>query len=158
MLDILVVDDHALLRAGLEFMLGATPDLRVVGSAASGEDAVRLAQELRPDVVLMDLCMPGMDGLEATRRVRRLPEPPTVVILSTTCAAAVVRDAFDAGATGYLVKDMPADRLLGSLRGLAHGRSAMDPRAARILDRRRRSAQDPAQPPLARRPALPTQV
>ena len=137
-LDILIVDDHALLRAGLECMFEATSDLRVVGSAADGDDALRLAEQLRPDVVLMDLFMPGMDGLEATALVRRLPDPPTVVILSTTCAALLVRAAFDAGAAGYLVKDMPPERLLDALRGLADGRPALDPRAARILERRRR--------------------
>lgn len=140
MLDVLLVDDHPLLRAGLECLLEATPGLRVVASAADGHDAVRLARELRPDVVLMDLCMPGIDGFQATSMLRHLPEPPTVVVLTTSCGAALVRAAFAAGAAGYLVKDMAPDRLLDALRGLAVGRPAIDPRAARVLERHRRRA------------------
>ena len=144
MLEILIVDDHPLLRAGLQCLLDATSDLRVVGSAADGLEALRLAQALRPDIVLMDLCMPGMDGLEATRHLRTLQPAPTVVMLTTTCAAAPVRNAFDAGAAGYLLKDMPPERLLAALRGLAQGRPAIDPRAARILARQRRRADEDA--------------
>ena len=144
MLEILIVDDHPLLRAGLECLLGTTQDLHVVGSAISGEDALRLAEQLAPDVVLMDLCMPGMNGLDATRRLRQLQPAPTVVVLTTACAAALVLDAFAAGAAGYLVKDMPPDRLVAALRGLAEGRPAIDPRAARILSRQRRRVHEDA--------------
>ena len=133
MLDILVVDDHPLMRAGLTCLLDTTADLHVVGTAADGVDAVARARELRPDVVLLDLSMPRMDGFEATRQLRELEPAPTVVVLTSTCAAVTVRQAFDAGAAGYLLKDMPPERLLAALRGLSQGHQAIDPRAERIL-------------------------
>jgi DNA-binding NarL/FixJ family response regulator len=134
-LDILIVDDHLLVRAGLECMLNGTEGMRVVGTAADGLEALRLARRLAPDVVLMDLCMPGIDGVEATRLLRASQCAPVVVVLTSACAPAVVRDAFAAGAAGYLLKDMPPEQLLEALRGLASGRPAIDPRVARILGR-----------------------
>lgn len=135
MLDILLVDDHPLMRAGLQCMLDETSDLRVVGTAAGGAEAVEAARALRPDVVLMDLSMPGMDGLEATRRLQTLDPPPAVVVLTSTSDPALVRESFAAGACGYLLKDMPPDGLLDALRGLPRGRPAIDRRVARALAR-----------------------
>lgn len=134
------MDDHPLMRAGLQCMLDATPDLHVTGTAGTAQEAVELAAELRPGLVLMDVSMPGMDGLAATRLLRDLRPPPTVVMLTTTCSAALVKEAFEAGAVGYLLKDMPAERLVSALRGLCDGRPAIDPRAARILLREQRRA------------------
>ena len=133
MLEILVADDHPLMRAGLQCMLDVTNDLRVVGTAASGAEAVRLADTLRPDVVLMDLSMPGMDGVEATRLLINLDPAPSVVMLTSTCDAVSVQECFAAGAAGYLLKDTPPDALLAALRGLESGVPAIDPRVSRIL-------------------------
>lgn len=141
MLDILLVDDHPLMRAGLRCLLDTTDDLHVVGTAADGPQALSRAEQLRPDVVLLDVCMPGMDGIEAARRLCELVPAPAVVMLTTTCAAAVVRQAFAAGACGYLLKDFAPERLVAALRGLADGRPAIDPRVARILVRQRRRDQ-----------------
>jgi DNA-binding NarL/FixJ family response regulator len=141
-LEILVVDDHPVMRAGLQCMLDTAPDLTVVGTAADGTEAVRLAAELEPDVVLMDLSMPGMDGLAATRLVVRLDPAPKVVVLTSTGAAVTVREAFAAGAVGYLLKDMAPASLIAALRGLADERPAVDPRAASILARQRQADHD----------------
>ena len=142
MLEILVVDDHPLMRAGLQCMLDTAPDLAVVGAAADGAEALRLAVDLEPDVVLMDLSMPGMGGLEATRHMVRLRPAPKVVVLTTTCAAVTVREAFAAGAVGYLLKDMPPAALITALRGLREQRPAVDPRVERILVRQRQAGRD----------------
>ena len=140
MLDVLIVDDHPLLRAGLQCLLDATEDMRVVAATGSGLEAVALVARLHPDLVLMDLCMPGMDGIEVTRRVHELDVPTAVVMLTSSCVPALIEASFDAGAAGYLLKDMAPERLLAALRGLEHGRPALDPRAARILVRLARDA------------------
>ncbi|MFD0593920.1 response regulator [Catellatospora coxensis] len=113
MIGVLLVDDHPIVRAGLRATLEADPGLRVLGEAAGGDEAVRLARELRPDVVLMDLQLgPGIDGAAATARVRELPEPPRVLILTTYDSDADILRAIEAGAIGYLLKDAePADLL-----------------------------------------------
>jgi len=141
---VLVVDDHPLIRAGLEGVLNASDDIRVVGTAADGVGAVELARWFLPDVVLMDVSMPGGDGITATRRMQELQRPPAVVVLTSSCTAALVEEVFAAGAVGYLLKDMPPGRLGPSLRGIYDGRPPIDPRAARILTRlrRRRNAVD----------------
>lgn len=144
MLGIVLVDDHPLLRSGLTCLLDATEDLRVLGAAADGPAALRLVHEVRPDVVLLDLCMPGMDGLVATRLLCALDHAPAVVVLTSSCRAASVQGAFAAGAAGYLVKDMPPERLLAALRGIPHGLRAVDPRADRILLRQQRRQAPPA--------------
>lgn len=135
MLEVLIVDDHPLLRAGLQCLLDATEDMCVVGATGSGLEAVELVARLHPDLVLMDVSMPGMDGVEATRRVHRLEVPTAVVMLTSSCDAALIEAAFDAGAAGYLLKDMTPERLLTALRGLEDGKPALDPRVARILVR-----------------------
>lgn len=143
-MEILVVDDHPLLRAGLECMLEATPDLHVMGTVGNGAKAVELARRSSPDVVLMDISLPGMDGVEATRRMCELRPAPLVVMLTSTCSATSVRDAFAAGAAGYLVKDLPPERLVAVLRGLRDGLPAIDPRAARVLQRLHQGAGEAA--------------
>ena len=136
-MDILIVDDHPLLRAGLWCLLEQSDGLAVVGAAADGHQALELAERLRPDVVLLDICMPGLDGIETTRRLRRSSGPPAVVMLTSACTPALVQDAFQAGAEGYLLKDTPADALVALLHGMEQGRQAIDPRAARALARLR---------------------
>jgi NarL family two-component system response regulator LiaR len=138
---VLLADDHPILRAGLRMLLDdapPTPDddtLAVVGEAGTGDEAVRLAQALRPDVVLMDLLMPGMDGIEATRRVRALPEPPAVLILTTYGDDERVREAVQAGALGYLLKDLLQADLVRAVHAAARGLPTLDPRAQQVLMR-----------------------
>ena len=140
MLGILVVDDHPLMRAGLQCLIDSTDDLRVVGAVGTAAEALEQAPALRPDVVLMDLCLPGMDGVEATRRLRGLDAPPAVIVLTSTCLPALVEDAFAAGATAYLLKDAPPQRLLAALRAVPAGQPTNDPRVTRILSRLARRA------------------
>ncbi len=140
MLDVLVVDDHPLVRAGLQSLLGATPGLRCTGTAADGAQALELARAQRPDVVLMDMSMPVLDGVAATRCLQALDVAPAVVALTSSCTPTLVKDVFAAGAVGYLVKDVPPAELASALLGMADGAPAIDPRAARILERVRRQA------------------
>ncbi len=106
MINVLVADDHALIRSGLAGMLGAQPDLTIVGEAADGAEAVRRAGELTPDVVVMDIRMPVMDGIEATRRIRTAPGAPRVLVLTTFDLDEYVYEALRAGASGFLLKDV----------------------------------------------------
>ncbi len=117
MIRILVVDDHALLRRGLTVLLGGEADMEVVGEASDGEEGVRLAEELRPDVVLMDVSMPGMAGTEATRRIKaRMPEV-RVVGLSMHALDGTRETMLKAGADAYMIKDGPLEDLLSAVRG-----------------------------------------
>jgi DNA-binding NarL/FixJ family response regulator len=132
---ILVVDDQDVVRAAFEVLLATQPDFAVVGSACDGEEAVRLCRELRPDVVLMDVRMPGMDGIAATRRI--LAEPgdpvPRVLILTTFDLDAHVYDALEAGASGFLLKDATAERLFDAVRVVAAGDALLAPTVTRRL-------------------------
>jgi DNA-binding NarL/FixJ family response regulator len=133
MIRVLLVDDHKLVRAGLESLLSAAEDMDVVGAAADGAEAVELALLATPDVVLMDLSMPGIDGVEATRRIlATLPETHVVVLTSFSDRERIM-DALDAGAVGYLLKDAEPTELLRGIRSAARGESPLDPRAARTL-------------------------
>jgi DNA-binding NarL/FixJ family response regulator len=129
---VVIVDDHAMLRAGLEQLLGGEADLEVVGKAASGDEAVTLARELRPDVVLMDLQMPGVDGVTATRQIVG-EELADVLVLTSYSDAERIVGALDAGALGYLLKDAEPDEVLRGIRAVARGESPIDPKAAREL-------------------------
>jgi DNA-binding NarL/FixJ family response regulator len=129
---VVIVDDHAMLRAGLEQLLGGEPDLDVVGKAASGEEAIALVRELRPDVVLMDLQMPGVDGVGATRAIVG-EELADVLVLTSYSDAERIVGALDAGALGYLLKDAEPDEVLRGIRAVARGESPIDPKAAREL-------------------------
>jgi DNA-binding NarL/FixJ family response regulator len=130
---IVVVDDQDVVRAAFEVLLATQPDFAVVGSAADGEQAVRICRDLRPDVVLMDIRMPGMDGIEATRRLLTGPEPPRVLILTTFDLDAHVYDALDAGASGFLLKDATAERLFDAVRIVAAGEALLAPTVTRRL-------------------------
>jgi DNA-binding NarL/FixJ family response regulator len=129
---VVIVDDHAVLRAGLEQLLAGQPDLEVIGTAASGGEAIELVRELRPDVVLMDLQMPGIDGVAATREIVAEQLADVLVLTSYSDAERIV-GALDAGALGYLLKDAEPDEVLRGIRAVARGESPINPRAAREL-------------------------
>jgi DNA-binding NarL/FixJ family response regulator len=121
------VDDQRVVREGLAMLLGLLPDVQVVGTAADGEEALTLAGELRPDVILMDLRMPRVDGVEATRRLRASHPEIKVVVLTTYADDRSVIDALRAGALGYLTKDAGADEIRQALQRVASGQASLDP-------------------------------
>jgi DNA-binding NarL/FixJ family response regulator len=130
MIRILLVDDQALFREGLRTLLSVQPDLEVIGEAANGEEALRLAAALRPEVVLMDLQMPVLDGVAATRRLRaELPEC-RVIALTTFDDGEYVFEGLRAGAVGYLLKDAPSEKLVEAIRAAARGESFLQPSVA----------------------------
>jgi DNA-binding NarL/FixJ family response regulator len=145
---ILIVDDHPVVRFGLRGMLEAYDDLRVVGEAGSGDEAIVLAAATRPDVVLMDLRMPGTDGATATARIRLEHPGIRVLVLTTYEGDADILPAIEAGATGYLLKDAPRDELLRAVRAAARGEAILAPAVADVLMSRVRA---PAQEPLTPR-------
>src|SRR5690348_17755473 len=130
---IVIADDHSVVRQGLRMFLGLDPELEIVGEAADGAEAVRLAQQLRPDVVVMDLLMPVMDGITATATIRReLPDTEVLALTSVLEDASVV-GAVRAGAIGYLLKDTQADALCQAIKAAAAGQVQLTPRAAARL-------------------------
>ncbi|MHB1319157.1 MAG: response regulator [Anaerolineae bacterium] len=130
---VLVVDDHAILRGGLAAFLRAVNGMELVGEAANGEEAVRLARELSPDVVLMDLKMPVMDGVEATRAIRACCPNTQVVALTSFIEDELVPRALQAGAIGYLLKNVSHQELAAALRRAADGQSVLSPEATQAL-------------------------
>ena len=147
MIRVLIVDDHAIVRQGLTQLLGSTDDLEVVGTAADGAEAVTQAAALSPDVILMDLSMPGVDGVEATRRIvaaaAASPTPTEdhrIVVLTSFLDQPRIVAALDAGASGYILKDAPPDEVIAAVRAVAAGGAPLDPRAARVLLDRQRTA------------------
>lgn len=144
MIRVVVADDHAVVRSGLDQLLATADDIELVGAAADGEDAVRLVTELDPDVVLMDLSMPVVDGVEATRRLTAAGGRARVVVLTSLADDRSIREALRAGAIGYVLKHADADDLLGAVRSAAAGDAPLDPKAARVLleDRVARTDQD----------------
>jgi DNA-binding NarL/FixJ family response regulator len=135
MTSVLVVDDQALVRAGFSFLVDASPDLEVVGEAADGRDAVTIARETHPDVVLMDIRMPQLDGIEATRQILSDPEAGNtrVLILTTFDLDEYVYAALRAGASGFLLKDSPPEDLLDAIRVIAAGNALLAPSVTRTL-------------------------
>ena len=142
---ILIADDHPLMRQGLATLLDADPGLQIVGDAKNGADAVEKAGELKPDVIVMDLSMPVMDGVEATRRIREANPGTKVLILTTYGTSADIAHAIDAGASGALVKDAEYDRLISAIRAVADGRTAFSPEIETMLK------QEPHPPTLTER-------
>ena len=124
---VLAADDQRVVREGLAMLLGLLPDVEVVGTAANGEEALALADELRPDVILMDLRMPRMDGVEATRRLRASHPEIKIVVLTTYADDRSVIEALRAGALGYLTKDAGADEIRQALQRVASGQASLDP-------------------------------
>ena len=140
---LLLADDHPVVRAGLAGMLAAEADLEIVGEAADGEQACALARELRPDVVLMDLRMPGVDGVAATAVISaELPDTRVLVLTTYDTDADIVR-AVEAGATGYLLKDTPRLQLADAVRAAARGETVLAPTAAATLLTRMRAPAAP---------------
>ena len=132
---VLIADDQALVRAGFKMILDAEDDLDVVGEASDGAEAVELARRLKPDVVLMDIRMPALDGIEATRQVVALgtPEPIRVLMLTTFDLNEYVYEALRAGASGFLLKDVPPEQLAAGIRVVASGEALLAPSITRRL-------------------------
>ena len=133
MTTVLLADDQELVRTGLRMILSAEDDLEVVGEAVDGADAVRLAADLRPDVVLMDIRMPGLDGIEATRRITRSDTGTRVVMLTTFDRSQLVYDSLVAGATGFLLKDVTPEHLVAAVRLASTGDGLLAPAITRRL-------------------------
>jgi DNA-binding NarL/FixJ family response regulator len=133
MIKVLVVDDHIVVRSGIEQVLATTDDIEIVGLAPDGQRAVEMVQALRPDVVLMDLSMPVMDGVEATRRIRALAPDTKVVVLTSFSDQARITDAMAAGAEGYLLKHAEPIQIMDAIRSVVTGGVPLDPKAARVM-------------------------
>jgi DNA-binding NarL/FixJ family response regulator len=133
MIRVLVVDDHVIVRSGLEQLLGTAPEIEFVGSARDGAEALVETERLRPDVVLMDLSMPNMDGIEATRHISRdFPESRVLVLTSFSEQRRII-DALEAGADGYLLKHSEPEQIVAAIHAVVAGGSPLDPKAARVL-------------------------
>ncbi len=130
---VMVVDDQALVRAGFAALIDSDPDLTVVGQAADGREAVDLAPAARPDVVVMDIRMPNMDGTEATRQLLASPHPPAVLVLTTFDLDEYVYDVLHAGASGFLLKDTPPAQLINAVKVVAAGDALIAPSITRRL-------------------------
>ena len=142
---VLVADDHAVVRSGLSQLLATAPDLELAGEASDGEAAVAAAESPGADVILMDISMPGLDGVEATRRIVARDPDAKVVMLTSFADNRKILDALEAGASGYLLKHAGPDELLNAIRAAAAGEAPLDPKAARaLLDSRRMPSADKA--------------
>jgi NarL family two-component system response regulator LiaR len=130
---VLLVDDHAVVRSGLSAFLLAFDDLELAGEAGSGEEAVKVCTNLKPDVVLMDLSMPGMGGVEATKQVLAKCPGARVIVLTSFKEKDMVEGALKAGALSYLLKNVSADELASAIRGAVAGRPSLSPEAAQVL-------------------------
>jgi len=141
---ILLADDHAVVRQGFKMILDAQPDMEIVGEAANGRQAVDLAEQLRPDVVVMDVSMPELNGIEATRRLASSLPHARVIALSMHKDSVYVREILRAGARGYLLKDSGAADLVAAIRAVASGESYLSPAVSNaVLDDYRRHATNP---------------
>ncbi|HEX7524909.1 MAG TPA: response regulator transcription factor [Gaiellaceae bacterium] len=150
MTTILIADDQALVRVGLRKILENEPETTVVGEAVDGEDAVAAARRLQPDVVLMDIRMPVLDGIEATRRIVRAQPSTRVLILTTFGLDGYVYDALRAGASGFMLKDAPPEEIVAAVRIVASGEALLAPAVTRVVIEefaRQRPAAAPALPP-----------
>jgi DNA-binding NarL/FixJ family response regulator len=147
MIRVLLADDQGLVRAGFRMILRAEPDIEVVGEAGDGAEAVTRARETSPDVVLMDIRMPGVDGVEATRRIA-VPGGPRVLVLTTFDLDEYVYEALRAGASGFMLKDVPEEQLVAAIRVVAAGGSLFAPTVTRrLIEEFARRARPPERPP-----------
>ena len=145
MIRVLIADDHQVVRSGLEQLLATAPDIELVGMATDGGEAIARCEELEPDIVLMDLSMPEVDGIEATRRITAGGSTAQIVVLTSFSDRQRILDALDAGAAGYVLKHAEPDELLDAIRAAHAGGAPLDPKAARVLlDRQRSSSASPA--------------
>ena len=144
---ILIADDQALVRTGFRMILNAEPDLEVIGEAANGREALQMALEHRPDVVLMDIRMPELDGIEATRRLTARDQRTRVLMLTTFDLNEYVYEALRAGASGFLLKDVPAEQLAAGVRVVAAGDALLAPSITKRLIEEFAHASKPAVPP-----------
>jgi DNA-binding NarL/FixJ family response regulator len=143
MIRVLITDDHAIVRAGLAQLLRTTDDLVLAGEASDGTTAIAMAGELQPDVVLMDLSMPGTDGVQATARIVAQNPDVHVLVLTSFSDQARILDALEAGAEGYLLKHSEPEKILAGIRDVVNGGSPLDPKAARVLLTHRRTTEEP---------------
>ena len=143
---ILIADDHGVLRAGLRALLNAEPDLEVVGEAADGNEALRLAEKLRPDVLLLDISMPGPGGIEVTRRVKRTLPDTRVLILTVHEDEGLLREAIRAGAAGYIVKRAVESELINAIHAVWRGDLYVHPAMTRALLKDLQASAAPEQP------------
>ena len=142
-ISLLITDDHALVRQGIRAFLELQPDLTVIGEADSGEAAVRMASELAPDVVLMDLVMPGIGGVEATRQVKQVSPHSQIIVLTSYHEDEYIFPALRAGALSYVLKDIGPDELADTVRKAARGESMLHPRvASRVVEELRGARRD----------------
>jgi DNA-binding NarL/FixJ family response regulator len=133
MIRVVIADDHAVVRSGLESLLDTAGDIDVVGAASDGAEAIELVARVEPDVVLMDLSMPGVDGVAATAAITEAHPDVAVVVLTSFAEPSRITAALDAGALGYQLKDAAPDELIAAVRAAAAGGAPLDPRAARVL-------------------------
>lgn len=145
---ILLADDHAVLRAGLRALLDAEPDLEVVGEAATGEEAIEEARKLRPDIVIMDLSMPGVGGLEATRRLAALDLGVKVLVLTVHAEEEYLFPVLEAGGSGYVTKTSADRELISAIRTVARGEVFLYPHAAKLLLERYQAQEEGEQEPI----------
>ncbi len=148
---ILIADDHSVVRQGLKMFLGLDPDLEIIGEAADGAEAVKMARELSPDVVLMDMLMPVMDGIAATLAIRKEMPDTEVIALTSVLEDGAVIGAVKAGAIGYLLKDTQADELRVAIKAAAAGQVQLSPAAAARLMREVRTPEPASAQPLTER-------
>lgn len=146
MIRILLADDHQLVRTGLRHILSSARDVEIVGEAASGEEAVQLVRELAPDLVLMDVNMPGIGGIEATRRIRRAQPKTQVVAVTVHVDTPFPEQLHDAGALGYVTKGCPSDELLSAVRTVASGRPYIAGEVSQRMTLARLTGVDPDSP------------
>jgi DNA-binding NarL/FixJ family response regulator len=139
---VLVVDDHVVVRSGLEQLLATTDDIELAGTASNGNEAIDAVERLHPDVVLMDLSMPELDGVEATRRISVEHPSSRVLVLTSFSDQSRILDALSAGADGYLLKHAEPDDIAEAIRAVHGGGSPLDPKAARALIESRRAGRD----------------
>jgi DNA-binding NarL/FixJ family response regulator len=144
---VLLVDDHPVVRAGIEGILKSQPDIEVVGEASDGVEAIRLSQSLLPDVILMDLQMPGIDGVIAIKAINEQAHPPHILVLTTYDTDVDIVRAIEAGATGYLLKDTPREDFFVAVRQVAQGQTVLTPAvASRLMAHMRAPAEDQLSP------------
>jgi len=147
-LDVLIADDQALVRAGFRMILETDPEITVLAEVSNGEQALDATRRLEPDVVLMDIRMPEMDGLEATRRIARLQAPPRVLILTTFDLDEYVFDALQAGASGFVLKDVAPESLIAAVHTVAGGEALLAPSVTRrLIEAYTRDHRHTSQPP-----------